>query len=400
MATLGFIDHFELDKRHSPGVWTRLLQESHITNLAIQEQNRLGLNLPQKFIDNILALHWLSSGSDFSDPQDYSGRLDHAEHRLNFPQAVFEAVAKIPGWENLTNDQLTLNVPFWTQHIAGNPEKQLRVYDPKRDSVLPVDPKARYPLGPIGDLFYKIADKDITSHETLDKLQWRFFVKNYDEIKRYFEIIWRSDVIILQNHNTLVISNHITWASLPFLAFCFHHFLGIPKQQLYTLVWPAIMTAHADLAGIERFSNVITTWPDTEKANTGYPSEKIEIIRNNAIRKMIEIFSPKDSKKGKVLFMAPSGTRDNVVHDWLVEMIPPSSWTEKLIDFLLGKMKLLWLPIWVNDAAFMWKDGKPKRGHIHVEIWDFSMQPNDLLQNLPYHVIDNYGESIWRWKDI
>lgn len=92
-----------------------------------------------------------------------------------------------------------------------------------------------------------------------DKVLWRWFVQNMDQVLAEFEGNKSTLEILKSGENMLVISNHATWANLVLLAFCFHYVYGIPREQLYTMVGPAIFTNEFNFQVGRHFSNLIKT---------------------------------------------------------------------------------------------------------------------------------------------
>jgi hypothetical protein len=75
---------------------------------------------------------------------------------------------------------------------------------------------------------------------------------------------------LAEGKDILILSNHATWFNLPLIAHCLHRIFGIPKENIYTIIGPAITHSQFSLAGILRFSNALKTSPDTPKADIGY----------------------------------------------------------------------------------------------------------------------------------
>jgi hypothetical protein len=146
---------------------------------------------------------------------------------------------------SLNIDILASNTAFWVQHLLKNPGRHLRMFDPhaKENKVVPVRPNTHIPIPKLSvHASYLAADladrfpffRRFFSHAKLDAKLWKRYVENLDEIGKQFEIF--RERIERGEKNIFVVTNHMTWANIPLLAFCFHFFLGIPKERLYAMV--------------------------------------------------------------------------------------------------------------------------------------------------------------------
>ena len=131
--------------------------------------------------------------------------------------------------EKDVNLDLSYNIPFWVQHILKKPYVILR-YDALREEKI-VEETSPDNVIP----FTNIYPLDKTVSLFPDIVMWRWYVANIETIFAQLEDMKE---MMFQGFtgNTLVISNHATWANLPFLAFCFHYVYGIPKENIYTMV--------------------------------------------------------------------------------------------------------------------------------------------------------------------
>lgn len=300
-------------------------------------------------------------------------------------------------------DTIRSNTAFWVQHLLKNPDRKLRAFDPHAEDnkVVPVKPDAHIPIPKISvHASYLAADlsrrflffERFFSHAKLDAKLWSRYVKNLDEIGKQFELFrqWIEN----GEKNIFVVTNHLTWANIPFLAFCFHHFLGIPKERLYAMVWPAIFTSEFEFEWARRWMNLILTWPDTEKGDTGYG--RAREVQSSALRKTLSIM--KNTQDWVcIVFLAPSGTSDKM-EDGRCMMAYPSSGTMNLMGTIWSKYPIL--PIWVNDIEIMGKDGLPVKWEVHLKMgYPNSSQVADsiILTQLPKLVVDEDGREIGEW---
>lgn len=133
------------------------------------------------------------------------------------------------------------------------------------------------------------------------------------------------------------------------IAHCLHRIFGVSQKNIYTILGPAITHSHWSLSGILRYSNVLKTYPSTEKAATGYQNYKV--IQKNFFDKINEIFGSKSMNgKSRILLLSPSGTTDAIASDGRILMTSPTSGTETLIKLLLRRMGLLGFAVGINDT--------------------------------------------------
>ncbi|MBP9812191.1 hypothetical protein KBC86_02330 [Candidatus Gracilibacteria bacterium] len=307
------------------------------------------------------------------------------------------------GEPQMNIDIIRSNTAFWVQHLLKNPDRKLRAFDPhaEENKVVPVKPNAHIPIdNPMVDFLYLRADicdripylDTHYGHEQLDVKLWKWYVENLSAIAKQFEYF--SMQIQRGQSNIFVVTNHLTWANIPFLAFCFHHFLGIPKERLYAMVGPAIFTSEFEFEGARRWMNLILTWPDTEKGDTGYG--RATEVQKSALRKTLKIM--KNAQDGvSIIFLAPSGTSDKM-NDGRCMMAYPSPGTMNLMGTIGSQYPIF--PIGVNDSEIMGKDGLPVKGEVHLKMgYPNSSKVADgvVLTQLPKLVVDEDGREIGEW---
>jgi hypothetical protein len=317
---------------------------------------------------------------------------------------ICQRIVQIFSWDTrMSPDILASNTAFWVQHLLKNPNRKLRAFDPHAEEsrVVPVKPNAHIPIPWAKiDLIYRFADfaeqfqtlKKIFSHAKLDVLLWRKFVENLTEIARSFQEL--SQQIRKEEGNIFVVTNHMTWANIPFLAFCFHHFLRIPKENLYAMVWPAIFTSEFEFEGARRWMNLILTWPDTPRWDTWY--NQTEQIQKNALRQALKVMRD-TSQWMQVIFLAPSGTSDQVSIT-CNKMAYPSEGTLRFMGSIGNRYPIY--PIWVNDSEVMTTDGRPRKWEVHIKIGEpirSSVADSIVITKLPSLVTNWQGKPIGEW---
>ena len=158
---------------------------------------------------------------------------------------------------------------------------------------------------------------------------FNWFVNNIDQVCEVLDKLLHSS--IGEKKDILILSNHATWFNLP-------RIFKIPKENIYTIIGPAITHSQFSLAGILRFSNALKTSPDTPKADIGY--EKIQEMRKVFFEEITEIVKKVNSTKfSRVFLLAPSGTTDQNSGANII-MSQPSGGTETLVRLLIRKLKL------------------------------------------------------------
>lgn len=161
-------------------------------------------------------------------------------------------------------------------------------------------------------------------------------MNNIDQVCEVLDKLLHSS--IGEKKDILILSNHATWFNLPLIAHCLHRIFKIPKENIYTIIGPAITHSQFSLAGILRFSNALKTSPDTPKADIGY--EKIQEMRKVFFEEITEIVKKVNSTKfSRVFLLAPSGTTDQNSGANII-MSQPSGGTETLVRLLIRKLKL------------------------------------------------------------
>lgn len=229
-----------------------------------------------------------------------------------------------------------------------------------------------------------------------DALIFQWFVKNLDQVCDVLEKLLRP--AIEKKEDMLILSNHATWFNLPLIAHCLHRIFGIPKENIYTIIGPAITHSIFSLSGILRFSNAMKTAPDTLKAEIGYeniPKMRIEFL--DAVMKLVK--SENGTRFPRIFLLAPSGTTDENTGTNII-MAQPSKGTLTLVRLLLKKLKLKGFVVGVNDVDMIPSGhSRPKAfgGNAYVS-WT-RVDAGDWKEELPKHIVDKDGNPIGKWKD-
>ncbi len=281
------------------------------------------------------------------------------------------------------------HVPWMTQVLLKKwtTEKDLRL-DTESQVLYENVPDMKIPISGI-DIF------DSAFSEIPDALIFRWFVKNMGQVCDVLYSVLNSQ--IKEWKDILIVSNHATWFNLPLITHCLHRIFGIPKEDIYTIVWPAITHGNFTLATILHFSNVLKTSPDTPKAEIGYIG--IPEIRDRFLKELQRIISWKPNNWSRIFLLAPSGTTD-LYQDGNILMQDPSKWTQTLIAMMLRRMKLSWFAVWVNDLSMI-KPGhsRPNMFGGNVQVWAREISQGNWKEVLPWQILDQYGNPIGQWKD-
>lgn len=278
------------------------------------------------------------------------------------------------------------NVPWMVQALLKkwSKEKDLRV-DAPEDIIYKVNPKIILPISRYDFANYLVS-------QLPDRLLFNWFVHNIDEVCYVMEQMRES---ITSGNNILILSNHATWFNLPLIAHCLHRIFGIPQQDIYTIIGPAITHSHWNLSGIRRFSNTVKTYPNTERAVTGYIGARE--IKKKFSRTIADILvSDTNHTSPKIVLLAPSGTTDSVTPDGKIGMKEPQIWTEKLIVRLLDGSNLTGYAIWVNDTEIIpsWHS-RPEKWNVYVGV--SPIDTTNWKKVLANSVQDASGEAIGIW---
>ncbi len=281
------------------------------------------------------------------------------------------------------------HVPWMTQVLLKKwtTEKDLRI-DTEAQVLYENVPDMMIPLSGV-DIF------DSAFSQIPDALIFRWFVKNMDQVYEVLYSVLKSK--IKEWKDILILSNHATWFNLPLIAHCLHRIFGIPKDHIYTIVWPAITHGKFTLAAILHFSNVLKTSPDTPKAEIGYIG--ILEIRERFLIELQRIINCKSDNWSRIFLLAPSGTTD-LYQDGKIIMQHPSKWTQALIAMILRRMKLSWFAVWVNDLSMIQPGhSRPNMFGGVVQVWAREISQGNWKEVIPWQILDQHGNPIGKWKD-
>ena len=278
------------------------------------------------------------------------------------------------------------NVRFWVQALLRNKKTILRVDEPFT---------VFYPQEPNVIPFTGIFAVDYLLQFVPVEAKLQYFISNFWEIAQLFQKHREEILQCLETKNLVVISNHASWLNLPLIAICLHAFCWVPKEKIYTLLWPAITTRALAFAGIINFSNVLKTVPDTSNGKI-IPEEMVTKIREQMYRKLMKSFR---SPEGNVLLVAPSWTTD-------VYNLDTESFTLGAVsDATFTLLHRLWkqagsLVIGVNDKQVMPTNSGLKRWEVYVWMWSVTWWESigQAVMTLPELVLSSKWTSIWKWK--
>ena len=301
---------------------------------------------------------------------------------------IFEIISRVRSahlkkWWEIDDEY---NIPWMVQALLKkwSKEKDLRV-DTPGDILYKANPKIILPISRYDFANYLVS-------QLPDRLLFNWFVHNIDEVCYVMEQMRES---ITSGKNILILSNHATWFNLPLIAHCLHRIFGIPQQDIYTIIGPAITHSHWNLSGITRVSNVVKTNASTERGNTGYSGTGQ--IRKNFFAKIISILeSDRDRESPRIILLAPSGTTDRVTPDGTIDMKEPSKWTENLIRCLIDRFRLIGVAIGVNDTQIIpsWHS-RPQKWNVYVGV--SPIDTTNWKKVLANSVQDASGKAIGIW---
>ncbi len=301
---------------------------------------------------------------------------------------IFEIISRVRSahlkkWWEIDDEY---NVPWMVQALLKkwSKEKDLRV-DTPGDVLYPADPKIILPI-----FRYDFANYLVS--QLPDRLLFNWFVHNIDDVCYVMQKMRES---ITSGKNILILSNHATWFNLPLIAHCLHRIFGIPQQDIYTIIGPAITHSHWNLSGIRRFSNTIKTYPNTERADTGYSGAR-EIKKKFSHTITDILVSDTNRTSPKIILLAPSGTTDSVTPDGKIAMKEPQIWTEKLIARLLDGSNLTGYAVWINDTEIIpsWHS-RPQKWNVYVGV--SPIDTTNWKKVLANSVQDASGKAIGIW---
>lgn len=301
-------------------------------------------------------------------------------------------VNRILSWENQGEvyAKLKYHIPYWVQHLLRSPDAQLRINEDIHGSPLTkVD--ATTPIA-----FTRSPFLNFSASLIPDSRIWERYIKNshqnYDIFRAH-----KGDILGLSWEDVLVLSNHITWANLPYIAFCLEYVYGIPRDRIYTFTWQAIFTNEFYLTAARHFSNLISTWADTKNADTGY--EWADRIKVAAMRHTLKMLKKErsDWDKPRVFLLAPSGTSD-LVKEGTVYITPPTETTLWFIQNMKDKGVRV-IVIWVNDHGILTKEGELNRSDIPIKIvWPIT-HARESVEAILSAIVDVNGNPIGKIRE-
>jgi len=220
-----------------------------------------------------------------------------------------------------------------------------------------------------------------------------------------FQSISEEMLKILEKGNILEISNHSSWFNAPFIATMLINYCHAHPEQIFIILWPALVTGEFWKAWPIKVANLIKTWPQTLNwANIWRLKKLEEIVKKSFFENVIKYFLK--NAIWNILLMFPSGTTDSFDEETgKIQLSPFSEGTQKLIKMILRNHQNFLHIIAVNDRKTMPNPTKFVREKVCVKmIEEFlnSLTPDEIekiLQKLPEYVVWEDGESVWTWLE-
>jgi hypothetical protein len=308
------------------------------------------------------------SGLDFAPKQHIRTVLSAAKRKLG---------------RAITDTEFRYNWHYWQQRLTRNPKTTLRFDDPQQILYLASGRTAPYRLASW------LPEVPVPVGPTLQY----FLVKNFQEVLAEFQNRREEIKEILQNNSLLIATNHATWINFPIIMLALNRALGISREQIYTVLGPALTTYEQGLYCPMSLGNLLKTVPDTKNGNIPGLEQLISSIRKKFLKQIREIAQ----QPGNIILMAPAGTRD--LYDPETGQIgikQPSAGTCGLIN----KLNLPTLAVGTNDRAIFGADENVQRGAEYLRLGEIispgEIDPDlgNLLENLAGLIVDANGNQV------
>lgn len=216
-----------------------------------------------------------------------------------------------------------------------------------------------------------------------------------------------------ENRNVIILTNHLTFGNIPIiiatLAKVFEKEHAI-LDQVYTILGASLMTNQKEKDFILSLSNVLLTQPKTERGTIKDFEDNQNKSRKEFGKILINFLNSKagekpSTEKGKILIIAPSGTRDTLNGNQVI--LNNFEQSAGLIKSLSGKRSNhVLIPIGVNDAE-VYAKREAQKGQVYLRTGDpidlnqtevnRSNFPAQFLEQLASLVVDKKGNSIGKW---
>lgn len=280
------------------------------------------------------------------------------------------------------------NIPWMTQVALKKwvEKKDIRIDDPNQ-TLYAAEPSIYLPIS-------NNSAVNLLVTFTPDVWIFNWFVRNIDQVCDVLEQMRNS---IESWSDILILSNHATWFNLPLIAHCLHRIFWIPQENIYTILGPAITHSHWSLAGILRYSNALKTYPNTDKANTGYSQSSM--IQMNFFKHISKILNVNNTtRKSRIVLLSPSGTTDKMTSDGKILMQKPALGTETLIKFFIRRMGLLGFVVGINDTAII-PSGHSRPTRWDVFVWLKPIDSSNWKEKLMESVVNSSWKIVWEWNN-
>jgi hypothetical protein len=305
----------------------------------------------------------------------------------------------LENWElernkNLDEQQIIYHITAWTQLLLKEEKSPLRIDNPFQ-VFYPADPE--YPIN--------FANEEL-NWLSYQKIIESILVKNIAEIIPLFKVLVEIIEEILAKGNILEISNHSSWFNAPFIATMLIYYCNIHPEQIFIVLWPALVTGEFWKAWPIKVGNLLKTWPQTLNWANIKELSDLEAIVKKGFMEQIKRFFLDENVLWNILLMFPSGTTDGFDEkNEKTQLAPFSKGTKVLIKMILRNTKNSLHFIGVNDRKTMPTPNTFEREDVYVKMMGKflnSLSPNEIdqiLQTLTEYVIWNDWEQVWEWKE-
>lgn len=264
--------------------------------------------------------------------------------------------------------------------------------------------------------FNLIRERDVRF--TVDYLKmFPAYIQNFQELVKQFQSVAEKILATIQGgRNVILLTNHLTFGNIPIIIAVLNAAVRQGNEilnQVYTVLGSSLMTNQQERDFILSISNVLLTQPKTERGRVaGY-----EDIQDETRMKFGKLFlsflrserndvMPNQTELGKILIIAPSGTRD-VIFDNKVVLRNFTQALGLLKTLANKKSGHMLIPIGVNDAE-VYSQRIPQKGNVYMEAGvpidltqtevDRNVFPQKFLEELAGLVKDKEGNSIGEWE--
>ncbi len=278
-------------------------------------------------------------------------------------------------------EEVIFNMHYWRQRLLKNPEVKLRWDDPLQ---------IIYPQQ--GWTTMHRPSWSPVSLPVPTAAALRYYTKNFNEVLDQFRQRRREIERVLADRSLLIVTNHASWVNVPMIMFALSKALNIPKENIYSVLGPALTVYIEGFLTALSFGNLVKTVPDTKNGNIPGAEELIGIIRMAFLRQTRKILN----KPGNIAILAPTGTRDKLDEEGEIGVKDPSKTSRRLIKAFGADV----LVVGTNDIDIYTPEEKMQRGSEHLSIGrlfpnsEIDKNGQNVLKELAKHIVDENRQQI------